>query len=319
MYFELRSAIDGAFLDGEDALAFRFGATDSRTITVRSSIREYRDCRTIHQASCIAACESSPRQDIVAMFEATLENGPARLPHPLHEFSKSLAEDLLECAERVARSLRWRSGILGCHRPLDSRQFFWSLDGHKWQEAHGLFAERRVEGSPVSRIPTCVHEDVQRLLDDGDLEPIGHELYREAWHESIDNPRSAVVMAMAAAEVGVKQCLITLERKVEWWINTPPTPRLGRILKDYLPKLPKHCTEPNKIPTLKKNLLKMLQKGTKLRNRTAHSRARPPNCGEIVEVLIAVHDLLYILDYYCGHEWALEHLSKATKQELGLE
>jgi hypothetical protein len=41
----------------------------------------------------------------------------------------------------------------------------------------------------------------------------------------------------------------------------------------------------------------------------------PPE-KELEKWLLAVRDLLWLTDYYNGHEWALEHISPASLQEL---
>ncbi len=41
-----------------------------------------------------------------------------------------------------------------------------------------------------------------------------------------------------------------------------------------------------------------------------------PTDKELEKWLLAVRDLLWLSDYYNGYDWALEHISAASLQEL---
>jgi len=161
-------------------------------------------------------------------------------------------------------------------------------------------------------------ELVETATARGDKPPVGHELFRRAY-EGESGQRASLVMAVAAAEVGVKECIIDLAPDTEWLALNVPSPPLDKILKKYLPGLKKKCMDPNRLDEIPQSITKVLKRAMEIRNEIAHKGAPPPCSAELIEILTAVHDLLYILDYYCGHEWALEYLSKQTKQKLRLQ
>lgn len=53
-----------------------------------------------------------------------------------------------------------------------------------------------------------------------------------------------------------------------------------------------------------------------LRNQVAHANAQPLKSETIESVLLAVRDVLWLMDFYRGHTWAWEHLRDSTRAQL---
>jgi hypothetical protein len=153
------------------------------------------------------------------------------------------------------------------------------------------------------------------MLDDGVEEPMGRGLYREANSLRTQNPRSALLMLVAAAELALKQTISTLLPETQWLIENLPSPDLV-TLADYLPNLPAKCTLGGRVLPLPANCRKELMAAVHARNQLAHRKpaALPPD--SLARKFRAVNDLLWLLDYYCGRDWALEHMSPETRAEL---
>jgi hypothetical protein len=160
--------------------------------------------------------------------------------------------------------------------------------------------------------------EIERLVSTGRSEPLGHALLREAWHQRGNNPRSAIIIGIAAAEVGVKECVVDLVPKAQWLVEKAPAPPLVGMLREYLPLLPVRRRIRDGVPPPPDSILNTLRKGVQLRNRVAHAGASPPGSDTVEEVLEAVRDVLWLLDYYCGFEWALNNLSRQTMMALEL-
>ena len=67
-----------------------------------------------------------------------------------------------------------------------------------------------------------MRSEMESLIKAVNNEPIGHELFLEAWELRKSNPRSALIIGMSAAEVGFKQCIGKLVRDAEWLATNAP-------------------------------------------------------------------------------------------------
>jgi hypothetical protein len=164
--------------------------------------------------------------------------------------------------------------------------------------------------------PPGFSEEIARLLQDSNEQPLGHELFREAWQNRRTNPRSSLLLGIAAAEVGLKECIAVLVPGAEWLVQNAPTPPVVNMLTDYLPSLTAKYDFAGKVLPPPKLILDELKKGVKLRNDVTHKGAEPPKPESLENILLAVQDLLWLLDYYCGFVWALEHTRQEIRESL---
>lgn len=65
-----------------------------------------------------------------------------------------------------------------------------------------------------------------------------------------------------------------------------------------------------------KKVISVIKKGIELRNKLVHGREETVTTEDVREMLEAVRDLLYMLDYYRGHGWAMERLSPEVAANL---
>ncbi len=245
------------------------------------------------------------------------------LPPPLQTFINEVARDLTTAATCVIKLVRWRYDLPAPHRPVVYPLIEWSENGEHW---HPIPAPATsVPLQPFSPPGWEMQPVLTDLLNEGATEPLGHELYREAWHQRHSNPRSALLVAIAAAEIHCKQCITSLAPDTSWLLGHLQSPRLVDLIWGYLPQLAPRFrgegalllppTEKNGKPTGK--LYSALMKGVKIRNDVVHTEASPPKTSTVQQVLEAVADLLWVLDYYGGRTWALQHVSETTLREWG--
>ena len=79
-------------------------------------------------------------------------------------------------------------------------------------------------------------------------------------------------------------------------------------------KLPGH-----RVASPPEKLLSRLKNAIGKRNDLIHVGVETVEFDFLEEVLDDVDQVLRLLDYYGGHEWALRYLSVETKQALGLD
>jgi hypothetical protein len=124
-----------------------------------------------------------------------------------------------------------------------------------------------------SSLPTqrAIGDQVAGFIKTGTTEePLGRQLFREAWSERETRPRSALVIGVAAAEVGFKKLVGTLVPQARWLMDEIQTPPLGTMLRKFLPTLPVKFASPPSV------LLKQLDEAVKRRNKLVHAGQPPP-------------------------------------------
>jgi hypothetical protein len=144
-------------------------------------------------------------------------------------------------------------------------------------------------------------------------EPLGRQLFREAWSQVGTNPRSALVIGVTAAEVGLKRLIATLVPETDWLMQEIQTPPVGKILRKFLPTLRVKAKRVDDGPiTPPRQLIGLVEKAVKHRNDVVHKGALPPSREELAKMLRAISDLLWFFDVYLGEHWAIKHVSPET-------
>jgi hypothetical protein len=146
---------------------------------------------------------------------------------------------------------------------------------------------------------------VQALLDVGAVEPLGHHLLREARGVWMTNPRSAVVIAVAAIETGLKRLIAELVPDTRWLLESLQSPDVVKMLRLYLPSLPARLRFNGEVYRPPRYAITTIRKAIEDRNDIAHARpGESLNGKELLDTLDTIGDTLYLFDYYAGHQWA---------------
>jgi hypothetical protein len=264
----------------------------------------------------------SEKQRDQTRLEYALANGQRTHVPALSEFSQpfrsylsAVSTELNDIAKRTILALRWRLNGPGSHQPFSWRGFFWSWSGEFWHLAPPDISVE-VRTFPPIEILEATAIEIADIVRTGSSEPLYHALLREAWTERRANPRSAIVVGIAAAELAVKHCISTLVPDSQWLAFNLPMPPINRILIEYLPKLPAKQTFNGTVKPPPEQMLKSLKQGITIRNGIAHAGATAPDSVVVDEILTTVADVLWLVDYYCGAAWAAEWLSQSVRDEL---
>ncbi len=288
------------------------------TLRIRRSLEGEEPNLSKEDCLCVVQTKEDVPEDVRPLFDNIKEWQPG-----LHDIVEPIANRLDEYMRNTANVLRWRRGKTGHANTIhSSRELEWSVDGQNWKHVPrpriiGLVV---VPGIPWSRLNAEVGESVANLLTNGVSEPLAHELFHEAWSLRTDNPRSSLLIGIAAAEVGIKSLIGFLVPQAEWLAFNLPSPPIIDILTKYLPSLPTKLTF-GAAPFIPKNVRKVLQDAVAYRNQITHAGKTkdPVSPDTLKNILIAVRELLYILDVYSGHEWALGNLSQLTRESIKTE
>src|ERR1700735_1378761 len=207
---------------------------------------------------------------------------------------------IFECMQRFAlrtlRLLRWRTKSPGRPYPVRATEgFAWSLDGAEWKPVADYMSMRirQLENPPI--LTDDAVEFLKTEILGGLDEPLGHELLREAWTNQDTNLRRAIVLAVAAAEVGFKQFAVKLFPDTAWILENLQSPPLSKMLELFpWDKLKLQINDkPVSVP---ESIKVQLKKAITLRNEIVHGRVSGLTNDTAEAVLFSVRDLLYFLD-----------------------
>jgi hypothetical protein len=224
---------------------------------------------------------------------------------------RNLSSEMYKYVLRTMRLIRWRTNSHGRPNPIRSSfydGFKWSFDGTEWKpvaDCISFKASVTVNPQWTSQAEKFVVAETSGELD----EPFGHELLREAWANRVANPRSSIVLAVAAAEVGFKQFASQAFPDTAWILENVPSPPLVRMLSELFPwdRLKLQTGEKKAKPP--DSLTGILKKAVFLRDEIVHRGLKTLTSETVDSVLNSVRDLLYFLDVLQGQKWALNYLS----------
>jgi hypothetical protein len=209
----------------------------------------------------------------------------------------------------VLKGLRWRLGDSTIETGRRWGSIAISVDGEKWQE---LYPPTPGPGRVLTwpyLLPEWLSEAFKEGVSLCQTVPLGHELLRDARLLARNNPRSALVMLVAAAEIGFKQSVATAGGKrrlsLQTWVD-----EMGELVIPF--KLEINGKEPHPPDTVRREVRSAVRK----RNKVVHEGYRTISQRRVDEYLDAVKDLLYLLDFYAGHMWAWASISKETRDIL---
>lgn len=265
--------------------------------------------------STLRATETQTDPELQMKGEDVLLLG--KYPQHFQELMRQVHRQLSHSARKVLGLFRWTLGELGPHNPISSHGIMWSWDMNEWHTAPlDIFA--RAEMNNQIRNSAAVAELIQaHLTSTNGAEPLGHDLFREAWELRHSKLRSSLVIGVAALEVGIKHFIGELVPNARWLALNSPSPSITRLLKEYLPTLPGKCRD-GRISPPPPAILKTITDAVTLRNATSHSDAATLTTQKLEEILLAVRDTLWLLDFHQGHEWALRYIGEDTRNALGI-
>lgn len=231
---------------------------------------------------------------------------------------QAASQSMHSFARRALKVIRWRQGVWGHPDPIRwGSPLQWSLDGVNWKGCADALQIRLGHMVARKNWSETIAASVGELVLGDQAEPLGHELLHEA--EELfrtRNLRSALVIAVAAAEVGFKHFVAELMPECEWLLLNVPSPPLEKMLSDFLPSIPVRRKIRGKLPEIPPSILGEIKKANTLRNQIVHGRSIAVKEDTVLEALPRLKDFLYLMDFWLGMEWAWENIEYKTHQEL---
>jgi hypothetical protein len=156
--------------------------------------------------------------------------------------------------------------------------------------------------------------ELQALVDGGQLEPLGHVLFREAWSQRGSNRRGSLLLGITALEIGIKEYIAACIPDAEWLAMNAPTPPVVKMLRDYLPGL-RPLGEGSALQPFDDEILETLRVAVEIRNRLAH-RGADVTANRLLPALRAVRNVLWTLDVALGYGWAQAHIFPSLQEDV---
>lgn len=273
--------------------------------------------------SCIAATAVTRPKELIEYALPVLsgkmisEKPPGSPPHigdvpsSVVQASQEIERRLDAHALSLVKSLRWRChahGTASIFKDVEIAPFTWALDGHTWYSLYGWSKFEKIEWQfeYLDSILKPEEEELNILPP----EPLAFELLMEALNLQHDNPRSALVIAVAAAEVGTKACLKFIVAGLVDILDARSSPPIVDLLDRYYPK----HSRLRVVPTI----LEQLRKAVLERNSLVHAGKFTLRRDQLQRRLRAIEDLLRIFDVQMGFEWAQKFIGEKTRADLGL-
>jgi hypothetical protein len=330
-HFKLETELSGlmcSFDEGQE-LEFRYKSPTPVFVSFKQRKRDGEDRPArIGDAICTALTVRDIDPDVCSEVHQAIENDMVNVGKLKHR-NLEIIDDCFFHLRDVSRStvilFNWIHGLDGLPDPLGRGppdplgrgHALYSEDGERW-----LRVPRSTSGSLNVDLATlsisarsAQIEEVVRKVEAGAEEPLARQVFREAWNQIVVNPRSALVIGVSAAEVGLRGLIGSLIPDAKWLVDEIQTPPVGRILRKFLPTLPVKAKWADGRPiTLPSELIKLIEKAFVHRNAVVHVGAPPPSRKELVIMLRAIRDFLWICDVYLGERWAMEHVSLETKK-----
>ena len=254
-----------------------------------------------------------PRPEILDLEDLV---GPSGFPQSYFKFISEVRDMLDREANRLFGILRWRTGIRGGPPALRSEPEWLKWSDGEWRSMtassrtnwktlpHGLWVG--VQNDPDRlRLTPAQESSILSLSRAG--EPLGQDLLQEAWRLVASNPRSSLTTGVAAVETRLKELIVDLVPETAWLIKNLQSPPVVKLVTNFLETLPAKCQIAGRVVRPSKAILRELEWAITQRNNLVHGSLESDLDPERVKrFLRQARSLLYLLDYYAGHEWAKE-------------
>jgi hypothetical protein len=232
----------------------------------------------------------------------------AALQQDIRDQATSLRDELHERAQVLGSALRWRIGSRGSHQTLSRHGSpEWSVDGKTWRPLVVAGTPIRFGATIFPRVEQATAAEIEAIAASDQGEPVAHAILREAGDNLKRNPRSSLVLAVAAIEVGTKGFIARVAPAAAWLANEAPTPPVVKMMAQYLPSLAGVNGRALKRPTAA--VLRLIDAAVAARNMVAHRGENAWPATSQRELLEVVRAYLYALDYASGADWATTLLS----------
>jgi hypothetical protein len=321
VHFSLETEVPGlrCVFDPDEVLEFQYTSPAHILVCIKEKKQQDGNRAGSLNAVCIARTTIDVSSALQEQIDAAIEGDRLIItkinPDALQFIDDILLNVLRPRLQSTISILNWTHGLDALPYPYGASYASYSGDGVKWLH----FSLARSRGVNLSSVTSAMYaknvqvDEIVHKVEAGAEEPFGRQLFREAWSQMATNPRSALVIGVAAAEVGLKRLIGALVPDANWLVQEIQTPPLPKILRHFLLTLPVRARRLDGGPIMPPSaLIKRIEKAVEHRNKIVHVGAPPPSREDLANMLAAISDLLWLCDLYTGEPWAIKHLRQTV-------
>jgi len=206
------------------------------------------------------------------------------------------------CANMLALA-SWRTGSAVDLSDLPEKaKIYWSEDKKDW---HRLLLKNNSGAITLGGVVESskkVGDDLADLFLRSEKAPV----YRGFLDQAIIDYKldSAMVMAVAALEIAVKQTIQKVHPETDWLLQEIPSPPVHKMLKDYLPTLESPFVDDNGGIKVSTELLDEVKKAVQARNEIIHKGSIKWPVRRRYKSILMMEWVIRWLEYYQGYSWS---------------
>lgn len=239
------------------------------------------------------------------------------LPDYFRSYCDEITSTLLSFSSKTYKTIRWMQNIEGSNKPFKNTKLEWSFDAQKWTNFPDQISGELSIKVGLYSSPKFI-ELVKGFVQSGESEPLGHELLREAGSIKSNYPKSALLIAVSAAETAIKKCITFFKPETCWLIENTASPDIIKLYRDYIHAEILKDTKYKSLNLPNETILKPLRNIIYMRNIIAHGGVCNINGDKVSDYLHTIKNLLWLIDLFLGYEWAVDNIDDEIKLELGL-
>jgi len=280
VHFKLETEILGLHcaFDADEELQFTYEVP----VPIDVSLKQ-RDPGKVGIAICTARNAREIEPALKAEIAGCIKGGHVRWsefkPSAL-KFVDGIFTTLQNITKSTITLFNWTHGLDSPPNPFGRADASYSEDGEEWFQYSQIRSIKILHGE----ITTTMYaknirvDEIVGQVNSGIEEPIGRQLFREAWSQVGINPRSALVIGVTAAEVGLKRLIGALVPAADWLVREIQAPPVRKILRDFVPTLPTKARLADGRPiSVPPELIRQVEKAFERRNKVVHVGALPPS------------------------------------------
>lgn len=305
------------FIESNPEKNFYQQAPMSLVLTSRHTLRSTKIVSVLNK---ISDGFQPPEGEVAATADQLTEKDGAAYsinfyPEEFRHFIKPISDEHIGLIKKLHTLLSWRCGNTRNFSFVDRlERLYCSINGNEWFQ---LPPHYQLSGSMLPRPPVlnqCFDgpDDISDYLISDKISTIPIELLHEARKiNSTGNSRSALVIAMSALEVRIKEFIASISPNSKWLIENIQSPPIIKLLKDYLPSL---VSSPDVYKSKIDPYIDEIDNAVTLRNTITHKGANVSfrRCAEFIE---NIEYLMLVLDAESGQKWPLSLLSQKEQNK----
>lgn len=329
MYFRLECKLDGLLLSENELIETVINCGHAVTVKIQGPNK---NIQNQSNTTCVAFVERDVPEKNRQIFESILQDknfnpaamrsqtynshqGVATVSPPVKTFPQSFTsfmcqvhKELTDSTNKVLDAFFWRTATKNNHK-IESDFIRWSKNNKNWHLSPLHESVMVIDMQHQFSLLDSQKKEISRLAETETQAPVHHELFREAWGQRNDNPRSSLVIGISSLEVAIQLTFRELSSDESWPFENIESPPVVDILTKHLTQLPVKNKIDNKVLPPPQAIIKTIKKGVFSRNNIVHNGKSAPNSVSLNGMLNAIRDVLWLLDYYRGHKWAYDFIA----------